>query len=73
MSRGTKRKRSKDSYEIRVDIGRDPATGKRRFDYFTVRGTEADAERARTEALYQRDTGIDVSPSRITCEGFLDR
>lgn len=41
--------RSKGSWEIAIDVGRDPATGKRLQRWATVRGTKRDAERRLTE------------------------
>lgn len=70
---GTIRKRGRRSWEIRFDVGRDPATGRRRFRYHTVRGTKRDAERALTEALHTRDRGAEVAPTRISCGEYLQR
>ena len=46
---GTIRKRGKGSWELRFDVGRDPASGRRRFRYLSVKGTKASAQRALTE------------------------
>jgi integrase len=70
---GTIRKRAKDSWELRFDVGRDPTTGRRKFRYQTVRGSRKQAEQALTQALHRRDTGMDVVPSRITVAEYLDR
>ncbi len=70
---GTIRKRGQRSWGVRFDIGRDPATGKRRFRYLSVKGTKADARRALTEVLHEHDTGTDVARSRITVSEFLNR
>jgi integrase len=43
--RGSLRQRSAGSFELRVYIGVDPTTGRRRYRSMTVRGTRADAER----------------------------
>src|SRR5947209_6874097 len=42
---GSMRQRSRGSWELRVFIGVDPATGRRRYRSVTVRGNRADAER----------------------------
>ena len=68
---GVIRKRAKRSWEVRVEMGRDPATGKRRFRYRSVKGTKRDAERALTELLHRRDQGTDIAPSRITLARYL--
>jgi len=43
--RGHMRQRSKGSWTLFVDLGRDPETGKRKQQTMTVRGTKKDAER----------------------------
>ena len=68
---GVIRKRAKRSWEVRVEMGRDPATGKRRFRYRSVKGTKRDAERALTELLHRRDQGTDIAPSKITLAPYL--
>ena len=70
---GTIRKRGKESWELRIDIGRDPTSGKRRFRYQTVRGSKRQASEALTEVAHRRDTGTDVAPTRISVGEYLDR
>ncbi len=70
---GTIRKRGKRSWEARFDVGRDHTTGQRRFEYRTIQGTKAEAQRALREALHRRDNGTDVRPARITVSDFLNR
>lgn len=70
---GTVRKRGKDSWELRFDIGRHPKTGKRQFRYKTIKGTKKQAELALTEEMRRRDTGIDVNPAKITVTEYFDR
>ena len=70
---GTIRKRGRRSWEVRFDVGRDAATGRRRFRYLRLNGTKRDAQRALTDALHQHDTGTDVTPSRVTVREFLHR
>ena len=43
--KGHIRQRTKGSWAIWVDLGRDPETGKRKQQTFTVRGSKKDAER----------------------------
>jgi len=64
-------KRSKDSWSIIIDIGRDPYTGKRRQQWHTVRGTKKDAERALRDMLLSFDQGTYVKPSRINVGEWL--
>jgi hypothetical protein len=41
---GSIRKRSKDSWEVRINLGRDPLSGVRRQRSETIRGNKRDAE-----------------------------
>ena len=54
--RGHLKKRSKNSWTIVLDRGRDPATGKRRQQWVSVKGTKRDAERKLAELLHQGRT-----------------
>jgi integrase len=67
------RKRGKDTWQVCVNLGRDPLTRKRRQTFVSVKGTERDAEAVRIRLLHQRDTGFDVEPGRLTVGGFLER
>jgi integrase len=69
--RGYLRKRSKDSWEIFIELERDPVTNKRRRQTVTVRGTKKEAEAKKTELLHQLDTGNFVRPSKLTVADFL--
>jgi len=70
---GSIRRQSKGTWELTIDLGRDPTTGRRRRRYLTVRGTKREAERALAEALHQRDTGTDLTPARLTIADYLRR
>ena len=71
--RGHIRKRSRSSWTIVLDLGRDPATGRRRQQWTTVRGTKRDAERKLAELQYQLDIGGFVRPSKLTLGAFLEQ
>jgi integrase len=66
-------KRYKDSYTIVLNLGRDPATGKRKQQWVTVKGTKKDAEKKLAELLHQLDTGTLMKPGRTTLGEFLRR
>ena len=69
--RGSIVKRSKDSWTVILNLGRDPSTGKRRQQWVTVRGTKKEAESKLTELQSQMDTGGYVKPSKETVGTFL--
>jgi integrase len=71
--RGHIRKRGKDSWSFVVDVGRDPATGKRQQQWYTVRGTKRDAERRLAEVLHGLDRGTYIKPSKTTLGEYLER
>ena len=71
--RGHITKRAKGSWSIVLELGRDPATGKRRQQWVTVRGTKRDAERKLSELQHQIDTGGFVQPTKLTVGEFLER
>jgi len=65
------RKRGKGSWTVVVDLGRDPASGKRRQLWRSVAGTKKDAEALLVQLLHQRDLGIDAPPGKLTTAEFL--
>jgi integrase len=71
--RGSLKKRSKNSWTIILSLGRDPATGKRRQQWVSVKGTKKDAEQRLAELLHELDTGGFVRPTRVTVGEFLQQ
>ena len=69
--RGSIRQRSKGSWEITIDIGRDPATGKRLRHHESVRGRKADAETKLVELIYSMERGMYVKPRRLSLGTYL--
>jgi len=67
------RRRGERSFELKFDIGADPATGKRRIRYHSFKGTrrEAEAELVRLKASANRGDYVDAS--KATVDDFLDR
>lgn len=62
------------SYTVRAYLGRDPATGKRRYVNRTVRGTKRDAEKVLVALLRQRDLGeLVLTPTTLTVAEYLER
>ena len=70
--RGSVRRRSRGSWELTVDLGRD-AGGKRIRQFRTVRGTKAEAERALNDMLRAADLNRGVVPSGVLLGEFMDR
>lgn len=69
--RGHLTQRSKGSWTIVLDLGRDPSTGKRKQQWVTVRGTKKAAEKKLAELQYQMDTGSYVTPTKLTVAQHL--
>jgi integrase len=68
--RGSIVKKAKGSYCV-VLSSTDPTTGKRRQRWITVQGSKKDAEKRRTELLYQLDNNSYMEPSRTTVAQYL--
>ena len=71
--RGHLKQRSKGSRTIVLDLGRDPATGKHRQQWQTVRGTKKEAEKKLAEVQHALDTGSFIQPSKLTVRDFLQQ
>jgi integrase len=70
---GTIRKRGLGTWELAFELGRDPITQKRLRRTISFKGNKRDAEKALTDALSQRDRGIDIIPDKVTVAEFLAR
>ena len=64
--RGNITRRGKSSWRLKFDLGTDPATGERRTEYVTVKGTKKDAEKELNKRLAQLDGGSYVARSGET-------
>lgn len=69
--RGHITKRSKDSYSLKISLGKDNATGKYKYQWVTVQGSKKDAEKRLSELLHQKDTGLSVRLTRQTLADYL--
>ena len=65
------RERSPGSFEIRYNLGTDPATGRRKIATATVRGSRKDAEKELRRLLRSVDTNEHVDPNRMTVKQWL--
>lgn len=70
--RGTLRRKTADSWQVRIFRGRDEH-GRQLFDYHTIHAaTKREAEAARTALLHALDTGTYAEPSAITVAEYLE-
>ena len=69
--KGHIRQRSKGSWTIWVDLGRDPETGKRKQQTLTVRGGKKDAEKELRAMLTRIEGGARVKPTKMTVGEYL--
>lgn len=65
------RRRHGNSWEINVNLGYDPASGKRLRLFTTVHGSRRDAEAEERRLLRERDTGSVADPHRLTVADYL--
>ena len=66
-------KRAKDSWSIVIDIAKEPATGKRKQQWYSIKGTKKEAAKKLAEILHQLDTGTFIRPDKITLAEFLEK
>ncbi len=64
-------KRYKDSYTLVLNLGMDPATGKRKQQWISVRGTKKEAEKRLAELLHQLGNGTFIKPGKTTVAEYL--
>ncbi len=69
---GSVTRRGKGSWRLKFDRGSDPATGKRRTEYVTVRGTKKEAQAELIRRLAQVDEGSFVEKSGSTVGDYAD-
>jgi integrase len=65
--------RGERTWLVRVFIGRDSQTGKRRYHNHTVNGNKKDAQKYLNGVLRELDVGTFVEPSTTTVSEYLDR
>jgi len=65
--------RGERTWLIRVALGREPQTGKRRTFNKTFHGNKKDAQQELTRILRLQDTGNFVEPTRLSVNDYLDR
>lgn len=70
--KGSIRKRTKNSWELNIFLGRD-AQGKRLSKIVTVKGRKSDAERRMRELLASLDKGLPINTGKIAISEWLDK
>lgn len=65
------KERSKGSYSVKVSLGKDPATGKYRYKWLTVRGSRRDAEKKLADLTSQIEKGAYSLPTKKRTAEFL--
>lgn len=70
---GSITKRTKNSWSVVLDLGRDPLTGRRRQLRRAIKGTKRDAEALLVQLLHQRDLGIDQPPGKLSVGEYLQQ
>jgi len=65
-------RRGSGNWLVRISLGRD-ANGKRLYHNRTIKGSKKDAERYRTKALRELDTGTFVEASQESVAGYVER
>ena len=66
-------KRSKNSYSLKVSLGKDANSGKYKYQWTTVKGTKKEAEKRLAEILHQLDNGTFMTPSKTTLGEYLEK
>ena len=64
--------RGRQSWRLKFDLGRDPATGKRLSRYITFRGTKREAQAELNRLLNRRNEGTYVDPTKMTLAEYLE-
>jgi hypothetical protein len=65
------RQRGKNSFELKFDAGRDPATGKRNIQYASFKGTKREAQVKLAALITSVGAGSYVEPSKSTVAEFV--
>jgi len=66
-------KRGKNSYSIKISVGKDANTGKYKYQWTTVKGTKREAEKRLSGLLNQIDNGTFIKPGKTTLREYLEQ
>lgn len=65
--------RGERTWLVRVFLGRDSKTGKRRYHNHTIRGAKKDAQKYLNAKLREIDLGTYIEPSKVSVNEYLDQ
>ena len=68
---GQIKRRSPGSWTVILDMGTDPANGRRRQIWRAVKGPKSEAQSRLMELIRQRDNGVDVPSGKTTVAAGL--
>jgi len=66
-------KRGKNSYSIKISVGKDAITGRYKAHWVSIKGTKKEAEKRLNELLNQLDNGTFMKPGKTTLSEYLER
>ena len=69
--RGHIKQRSRGSWSVVIDVGKDPETGKRRQHWHTIKGAKRDAQKALNEMLVSLEKDVYIKPNKLTLGEWL--
>src|SRR5437762_13922901 len=69
--RGHIRRSGQRSWQLKYEAERDPATGRRRTFYATVKGTKREAAAELTRRIAELDSGTAVPPDKVTVAEYV--
>jgi integrase len=70
---GSIRRRGERSWELKVELGRDPSTGKRQRRFHSFKGTKREAQVELTRLLASTADGSYIDPAKTSVAEFLDQ
>ena len=71
MAKGHIRQRGKNSWELKFDAGRDPATGLRKTQYVSFRGSKREAQIALAKQIAAVSEDTYVEPTKVTVAAWV--
>lgn len=70
--RGHITQRAKGSWSISIYLGKEPITNKKKYKWYTVKGTKKEAERFLVEKINEIEKGIFVDSKNMTLEEYFE-